>query len=113
MIEISPPSPLETDHDRNFIYYVVRYVPDLVRDEWINIGVLLFAPGSNARSFRLMEDEEEFGRVRAHPEVDERVIRLLQEDLESRFQAAFTAGASGEWERVSRSGMLRFPTPCS
>ena len=96
MIEISPPSPLETDHDGNFIYYVVRYVPDLVRDEWINIGVLLFDPGSNARSFRLMEDEEEFRRVRAHPEVDERVIRLLQEDLESRFQAAFTAGASGE-----------------
>src|SRR5256885_607731 len=99
MIEISPPSPLETDHDRNFVYYVVRYVPDLVRDEWINIGVLLFDPESNARRFRLMEEEEEFRRLRrAHPDVDERVIRLLQEDLESRFEAALTAGAAGEWQ---------------
>jgi hypothetical protein len=101
MIDISPPAPLETDHDRNFVYYVVRYVPDLVRGEWINIGVLLFDPESNARRFRLMEDEEEFRRVRrTHPDVDQGVIRLLQENLESRFAAALIAGNSGESERI-------------
>ena len=101
MIEIPPPAPLGTDHDRNFVYYLVRYVPDLVHDAWINIGVLLFDPQSNTRRFRLIEDEEEFRHVRRwHPEVDERVIRLLQESLDSRSEAALTAGSGGEWERI-------------
>ncbi|HXP79246.1 MAG TPA: DUF3037 domain-containing protein [Verrucomicrobiae bacterium] len=26
-------------------YHVVRYQPNLIRDEWVNIGVLLFIPG--------------------------------------------------------------------
>ena len=25
-------------------YHVIRYIPNLVRDEWINIGILLFDP---------------------------------------------------------------------
>ena len=27
-------------------YYVVRYQPNLIRDEWVNIGVLLLDPAS-------------------------------------------------------------------
>lgn len=30
--------------DRKFVYHVLRYTSDLVRDEWVNIGVLLFDP---------------------------------------------------------------------
>ena len=28
-------------------YHVVRYQPNLIRDEWVNIGVLLFIPGGS------------------------------------------------------------------
>lgn len=37
---------------------------------------------------------------RLHPDVHERVIRLLQESLDSRFEAALTASGAGEWERI-------------
>ena len=30
--------------ERAFAYCILRYTPNLVRDEWVNIGVLLFAP---------------------------------------------------------------------
>ena len=35
-------------------YHIVRYAPNLVRDEWINIGVVLFDPASG-RILRRLE----------------------------------------------------------
>jgi hypothetical protein len=66
-------------------YHVLRYVPDLVRDEWVNIGVLVFNPRTNERRLRLIEDEVEYTRIRRlHPSVDEAVLRNLRDDLEGR-----------------------------
>jgi hypothetical protein len=103
----SPPAPLATDSDRHFAYHVLRYVPDLLRDEWVNIGVLAFNPESGERQFRLIEEEEEFGRVRRlHPAADEGVLRSLQENLNSRFEAALAGDrANGghspsNWESI-------------
>jgi hypothetical protein len=31
-------------------YHILRYVPDLVRDEWVNIGVLVFKSGNRRAS---------------------------------------------------------------
>src|SRR5579863_6588575 len=31
-------------------YHVVRYQPNLIRDEWVNIGVLLFIPSNTPSS---------------------------------------------------------------
>ena len=53
---------MATDRDKSFVYYILRYTPDLVRDEWVNIGVLVFDPRTDERRFRLIEDEEEFHR---------------------------------------------------
>jgi hypothetical protein len=103
MIEnASPPAPVATDRELNLLYSVVRYTPDLVRDEWINIGVLLFNPRTGERRFRLIENEEEFHRVRRlHPQADEQVLRRLQDELESRFDDAMAPGADfGNWEKV-------------
>jgi hypothetical protein len=83
---------------------ILRYTPNLVRDEWVNIGVLLFDPQTGERRLRVIEEEEEYRRVRrVHPEADELVLRALRDDLEDRFQSAATSGTTentGDWQRL-------------
>ncbi|MGB2623716.1 MAG: DUF3037 domain-containing protein [Candidatus Acidiferrum sp.] len=80
--------------ERTCAYRVLRYTPNLVRDEWVNIGVLLFDPQSGERRLRLIEEQEEYARVRRlHPEADEALLRGLRDDLEDRFESA--RGAQG------------------
>jgi hypothetical protein len=79
---------------------VLRYTPNLVRDEWVNIGVLVFDPATGERRVRLIEEPEEYARVRRlHPRADEELLRALRDDLENRFATATQLfggnGASG------------------
>lgn len=61
-------------------YHVVRYMPNLVRDEWVNIGILLFDPDSGRLLQRLVEEPGEFARVRRlHPNADEELLRRLSD----------------------------------
>jgi Protein of unknown function (DUF3037) len=87
-------------------YRILRYTPNLVRNEWVNIGVLLCDPRTGERRLRVIEEEEEeeYRRVRRlHPEADELVLRALRDDLEDCFQSAPPAGATentGDWQRL-------------
>jgi len=85
-------------------YRILRYTPNLVRDEWVNIGVLLFNPGTGERRLRLIEEQEEFNRVRRlHPQADETLLRALRDDLEDRFQPVSADGSNGgsaNWQEV-------------
>jgi hypothetical protein len=75
--------------ERTCAYRILRYTPNLVRDEWVNIGVLVYDPRSGERRLRLIEEQEEYTRVRRlHPEADEALLRALRDNLESRFEAA-------------------------
>ena len=75
--------------DRMLAYRVLRYTPNLVRDEWVNIGVLVFDPANGERRMRLIEEPEEYARVRRlHPRADEELLRALRDDLENRFATA-------------------------
>jgi hypothetical protein len=75
--------------DRTLAYRVLRYTPNLVRDEWVNIGVLVFDPANGERRMRLIEEPEEYARVRRlHPRADEELLRALRDDLEDRFASA-------------------------
>src|SRR5258708_38633871 len=77
-------------------YRILRYTPNLVRDEWVNIGVLLFDPLSGDRRLRLIEEQDEYNRVRRlHPQADESLLRKLRDDLEDRFQSAGARGSGG------------------
>jgi Protein of unknown function (DUF3037) len=59
-------------------YYVLRYTPNLVRDEWVNIGVLLHDPAGKRLRARLVEEETELGRIRRlHPAADQSLLRAL------------------------------------
>jgi len=74
------------NNESTFVYYVLRYTSNLVRDEWVNIGVLIFAPYSGEIRLRLIEAQDEFARVRRlHPGADEEAIRQLRDHLEDRF----------------------------
>ena len=93
IVAVTAPQP-----ERAYAYRVVRYTPNLVRDEWVNIGVLVFDPQSGERRLRLIEEHEEFMRVRRlHPAVDESLLRALRDDLEDRFEGTLrSTGSNGE-----------------
>jgi hypothetical protein len=86
----------ETSGGRACAYRILRYTPNLVRDEWVNIGVLVYDPERGERRLRLIEDAGEFARVRRlHPQADEGLLRALRDEFERQF-----AGANGDWQKV-------------
>ncbi|MFZ0820200.1 MAG: DUF3037 domain-containing protein [Candidatus Acidiferrales bacterium] len=67
-----------------FAYHIVRYAPNLIRDEWVNIGVVAYDPAEPRFRVRLIEDESEFSRLRRlHPASDEAALRGLSSLFES------------------------------
>jgi hypothetical protein len=72
--------------DSKFVYHVLRYTSDLIRDEWVNIGVILFDPLTGALRLRLVEEQDEYARIRRlQPTADEDVLRGFRDHLEDRF----------------------------
>lgn len=75
-------------------YRILRYTPNLVRDEWINVGVLLeqipgapdVSDGPAARRVvRMLDDERGFSRLRRlHSTADENLLRNLAPEFEAR-----------------------------
>jgi hypothetical protein len=67
-------------------YHVVRYQPNLIRDEWINIGVLLFDPSSGRVRQRWLEESADFARLRRlHPSADEELLLGLPAEFDRQF----------------------------
>ncbi len=97
-------SEMQTARDlRACAYHVVRYTPNLVRDEWVNIGILLFEPSSGRLVQRLVEEPAEFARVRRlHPTADEELLRRLADDFASQ-SAAAGANAQGYISRLEQT----------
>lgn len=80
-------------------YHVVRYTPNLIRDEWVNIGVLLFDPATGRLLHRLVEEPAEFARIRRlHPTADEDLLRRLSDD----FASQSTAGGNNAQSYITR-----------
>ncbi len=76
-------------------YIVLRYVPNLVRDEWVNIGVILEDLHKHVARARLIEEDAEIVRIRRlHPSADDRFLRSLSSSF--RTELAST-GASATW----------------
>src|ERR1039458_9813306 len=56
-------------------YHVVRYQPNLIRDEWVNIGVLLLDPSSGRVRQRWLDEPADFARLRRlYPAADEGLL---------------------------------------
>lgn len=75
-------------------YRILRYAPNLVREEWLNVGVVLLDPRGRLHA-RVIEDAADFARLRRlHPEADEAALRALARDFE---QSATDAGDPQAW----------------
>src|SRR5579872_1130932 len=86
------------DNLKSCAYHVVRYQPNLIRDEWVNIGVLLLIPEGSAASApgetpdagrvrqRWLEEPSDLARLRRlHPAVDEELLLALPGEFERQF----------------------------
>jgi hypothetical protein len=63
-------------------------MPNLIRDEWVNVGILLFDPASGRVLRRLVEEPAEMARVRRlHPAADEALLRGLPEEFDAQIGA--------------------------
>src|SRR5271169_3703401 len=88
------------------VYRTIRYAPNAVRDEWLNIGVLLEDVQEESarrhelrRRARLIEEDAEFARVRRlHPAVDIPTLR----DFCAGFDARLRGDANGGSEPFLR-----------
>ncbi|MFZ0980340.1 MAG: DUF3037 domain-containing protein [Candidatus Acidiferrales bacterium] len=83
------------EENRNTLRYrVLRYTPNLVRDEWVNVGVLLEEVDGAAvrRAARFIEEDAEIARVRRlHPGADESILRALAADFDARLRSPAAA----------------------
>lgn len=112
------------EETRNMLRYrILRYTPNLVRDEWVNIGVLLEEGpeeqgGESGRlsrrlAIQVIEEESEMARVRRlHPGADEALLRALPAEFEARLRAVTTeAEAYVEKLDSTLSNALQFSPP--
>ena len=78
-----------------FRYRILRYTPDVIRDEWVNIGVVLEQSQGARLAVRLIEEPAEIARVRRlHPQVDEALLRALPAEFEARLAAPAAEAAA-------------------
>src|SRR6266566_1025968 len=77
-------------------YHVVRYTPNLVRDEWVNIGILLFDPASGRLLQRLLAEDWEA-----------ELERLYHDHVEVPRQGRLADGASRNGIRARATQVFR------
>lgn len=84
------------EQQRTLHYRILRYTPNLIRDEWVNIGVLLEETLEDAqrrraslrRAARFVEDDADLARIRrVHPAADRNLLRSLGDEFERQLAA--------------------------
>ena len=71
-------------------FYLIRYVPDAVRNEYVNVGVLMReAAGAGVENAPVLRMTRDWGRVRCvDPEADTEMLEALEEELRARLGGA-------------------------
>ncbi|PSH05005.1 MAG: DUF3037 domain-containing protein [Acidobacteria bacterium] len=73
-------------------FFLLRYVPDAVKDEFVNVGVVLFESGGGYADVRFTKD---WKRVRClDPEADVEMLEGLEREIKERI---LEGGSSQEW----------------
>lgn len=79
-----------------YAYRIVRLLPDLRREEFVNLGVVLFSPKNNWLDARFVREEGEFARIRRlHPQADLGLLRNLEAEFTDRL-AGFEQDVTGQ-----------------
>jgi hypothetical protein len=69
-------------------FFVLRYVPDVVKGEFVNIGVVLLESGEGEAAFSEVRLTRDWRRVRCiDPDVDIGLLEALEQDLRSKLQS--------------------------
>jgi hypothetical protein len=67
---------------RQLEFFLLRYVPDAVKDEFVNIGVVMFEPGANGAGFADVRFTRDWRRVRClDPQADIEILEALERDI--------------------------------
>src|SRR5690349_5522228 len=67
------------------LLYLIRYMPDVVKGEFVNVGVVLVDSETGTSAFRMTSD---LRRVRClDPDFDPALLAYLERDLQERFSA--------------------------
>jgi len=69
---------------RQLEFFLLRYVPDAVKDEFVNIGVVMTEPGANGSGFADVRFTRDWRRVRClDPEADIEMLEALEREIRS------------------------------
>jgi Protein of unknown function (DUF3037) len=109
------PNDESNDQRKMLTYRILRYVPNLMRDEWMNIGVLLEDGPGGQRAIKLIEEDSEFARVRRlNPAMDDSLLRGLAGTFDAELRkpneavAAYLEKLDQIERRAIRPGERRF-----
>ena len=63
-------------------FFLLRYVPDAVKDEFVNIGVVMVEPGANGGGFAEVRFTRDWRRVRClDPQADVEMLESLEREI--------------------------------
>ena len=63
-------------------YFLLRYVPDAVKEEFVNIGVVMVEPGANGSGFADVRFTRDWRRVRClDPQADVEMLEALEREI--------------------------------
>ena len=67
---------------RNLEFFLLRYVPDAVKGEFVNIGVVMFEPGANGEGFADVRFMKDWRKVRCFdPQADIEMLEAIERDI--------------------------------
>src|SRR5579862_3646164 len=67
---------------RQLEFFLLRYVPDAVKDEFVNIGLVMVEPGANGGAFAEVRFTRDWRRVRClDPQADVEMLAALERDI--------------------------------
>ncbi len=69
-------------------FYVLRYVPDVVKGEFVNIGVVLLETGESEAAFTEIRLTRDWRRARCFdPDIDIQLLQAMERDLRGKLQS--------------------------
>jgi len=74
-------------------FFLLRYVPDVVKDEFVNIGVMMLEPGGNGEGFADVRFTRDWRRVRClDPQADVEMLEALESEIRGQLQETHDRG---------------------
>jgi hypothetical protein len=87
---------------KNFEFFLLRYVPDAIKDEFVNIGVVVLEPDANGQGFADVRFTQDWRRVRClDPQADVEMLQALETDV--RRQLTNAQGRTAIMQRLEDS----------